>query len=88
MNGFDIKANESPEGDFIEAQDQMERGLQFKKLQCEILELPAKYQEVIALKYFEKKKISEICEILDKKEGTIKSLLSRAVDLLTEKIQN
>ena len=47
--------------------------------------LPEKYQEVLALRYFEDKKVSEIAEILGKKEGTVKSLLSRAVSKLQVK---
>ncbi|MBT9131235.1 MAG: hypothetical protein DDT42_01664 [candidate division WS2 bacterium] len=34
------------------------------------------------MRYFEKKKISEICKILGKKEGTVNSLLSRGLDKL------
>jgi len=44
--------------------------------------LPVKYQEVIALKYFESKSIREISEITAKSEGTVKSLLSRGVKKL------
>ena len=39
-----------------------------------------KYQEVLALRYFEQKPVTEICEILSKKEGTVKSLISRGLD--------
>ncbi|GAB5400217.1 MAG: sigma-70 family RNA polymerase sigma factor [Aureisphaera sp.] len=45
-------------------------------------QLPQKYQDVIALKYFEKLTIREISNILGIKEGTIKSLLSRGVKKL------
>jgi len=41
-----------------------------------------RYQEVIALRYFESKDIREISEILGKPEGTIKSLLSRGLEKL------
>ena len=43
------------------------------------------YQEVIALRYFEGKNNKEIAEILDIKEGTIKSLLSRGLERLRMK---
>jgi len=49
-----------------------------EKLQC----LDIKYQEVIALRYFEQKTNTEISVILDKNEGTIKSLLSRGLEKL------
>jgi len=41
---------------------------------------------VISLKYFEKLKIKEISVVLNKKEGTIKSLLSRGILYLKEKM--
>jgi RNA polymerase sigma-70 factor (ECF subfamily) len=47
--------------------------------------LPVKYQEVISLRYFESKSNREISEILDKKEGTVKSLISRGLEILREK---
>jgi RNA polymerase sigma-70 factor, ECF subfamily len=54
----------------------------FAKVQQLLKKLDTKYQEVISLRFFEKKSILEIAEILDKKEGTIKSLLSRGLDKL------
>jgi RNA polymerase sigma-70 factor (ECF subfamily) len=36
----------------------------------------------LSLKYFEKKSIIEVAEILNKKEGTVKSLLSRGTEKL------
>jgi len=56
-------------------------------LQSKINELPAKYQDVLALRYFEHKSVKEIAVILEKKEGTIKSLLSRAIEKLKEFLQ-
>ncbi len=47
-----------------------------------MLSLDIKYQEVIALRYFEQKSISEIGLILDKNEGTVKSLVSRGLEKL------
>lgn len=47
-----------------------------------LLKLDIKYQEVIALRYFEQKTNAEISQILDKNEGTIKSLLSRGLEKL------
>jgi RNA polymerase sigma-70 factor (ECF subfamily) len=38
----------------------------------------------LTLRYFEHKSLKEIAVILDKKEGTIKSLLSRGIDRLKE----
>ena len=44
--------------------------------------LPAKYRQVIALRFFEELPIRDISEILGKKEGTVKSLLSRGLGKL------
>jgi RNA polymerase sigma-70 factor, ECF subfamily len=49
--------------------------------------LPPKYQEVISLRYFEKKQISEVARILGKREGTVKSLLHRGLEKLRQKIE-
>jgi RNA polymerase sigma-70 factor (ECF subfamily) len=47
-----------------------------------LLKLDVKYQEVVALRYFEQKTNAEISEILGKNEGTVKSLLSRGLEKL------
>jgi RNA polymerase sigma-70 factor (ECF subfamily) len=49
--------------------------------------LPPKYQEVIALRFNEDKKMVEIAEILGKPEGTVRSLLSRALTKLRKAMQ-
>lgn len=60
----------------------------FRKAQNAIEKLNVKYQEVLSLRFFEKKSIFEISEILDKKEGTIKSLLSRGLEKLKIEFNN
>ena len=47
-----------------------------------LVKLPLKYQEVIALRYFEDKNLAEIAQILGKSENTVKSLLYRGIDRL------
>lgn len=64
------------------AELELEQHKEFLKIQTLLRRLPAKYQEVIALRYFEEKKIKEIAGILDKNEGTVKSLLSRGLEKL------
>ena len=54
----------------------------FLRIQKQLLGLPLSYQEVMALRYFEEKSISEISLITGKKEGTVKSLLSRGIEKL------
>jgi len=51
-------------------------------IRANLLKLDVKYQEVISLRYFEQKTNSEISSILDKNEGTVKSLLSRGLEKL------
>lgn len=66
--------------------EMMERELQafndFNQVRANLVKLDIKYQEVIALRYFEQKTNSEISAILDKNEGTVKSLLSRGLEKL------
>jgi len=68
-----------------ETEHQMANFEAFVEVQRQLKTLDIKYQEVIALKYFEEKSIAEISHILDKPEGTIKSLLSRGLDYLRQK---
>jgi RNA polymerase sigma-70 factor, ECF subfamily len=56
----------------------------YRLLQRALLELRAKYRTVIVLRYFEGKALSEICEITNKREGTVKSLLHRALAQLKD----
>jgi RNA polymerase sigma-70 factor (ECF subfamily) len=69
------------------AEEELDRHEEFLLLHRKLAELPAMYQEVITLKYFEKKKIREMVKILGKKEGTIKSLIHRGIEKLREKMQ-
>ena len=82
--GLELLSSHDPEGELIEAQEKLKQHQDFLEIQKKIVQLPAKYQEVIALRFFEKKQINEIAEILGKREGTIKSLLHRALDKLRE----
>lgn len=54
----------------------------YNRIRVNLLKLDIKYQEVIALRYFEQKTNKEISLILDKNEGTVKSLLSRRLEKL------
>ncbi len=71
-----------------EAEEKLRRHGEYLLLHKRLSELPARYQEVIILRFFEKKKIREIAEILGKKEGTIKSLLHRGLEKLREMMKN
>lgn len=56
----------------------------YRLLQRALRELGPKYRSVIVLRYFEGKSLSEICEITNKREGTVKSLLHRALAQLKD----
>jgi RNA polymerase sigma-70 factor (ECF subfamily) len=68
-----------------EVESEMLKHEQFLSVLNELKKLPVKYQEVIALRYFEGKENKEIAEILNIKEGTLKSLLSRGIEKLRQK---
>jgi RNA polymerase sigma-70 factor (ECF subfamily) len=70
------------ENELIEAETELARHKDFLVLQSKIKMLPVKYQEVIALRFFEDKSLKEISEILGKREGTVKSLLHRGLEKL------
>jgi len=44
--------------------------------------LPEKYQAVIALRYLEELPIAEVAQVMDKREGTVKSLIHRGLKRL------
>lgn len=69
-------------------EEEMQHNEDFARVQRSLKKLSVKYQEVLSLRYFEKKSIKEISEILDKKEGTIKSLLSRGLEKLKTEFNN
>lgn len=61
---------------------------EYLDLHSAISKLPPKYQEVIALRYFEDLNIDAIAEILQKPEGTVKSLIHRGVNQLRELVRS
>jgi len=73
--------------EILEAERVIENERTYKEVQKAIVQLPIKYQEVITLRFFEEKKLQEISTILNKKEGTIKSLLSRGLKRLQQELE-
>jgi RNA polymerase sigma-70 factor (ECF subfamily) len=61
---------------------------EFIRIQKCLTKMDLKYQDVISLRFFEKKPILEIAAILHKKEGTVKSLLSRGIKRLRDLLKN
>lgn len=69
------------------AEQQLQNYQDFQKVQEVLQLLPVKYQEVIALRYFEELSFKDISSILNKKEGTIRSLLSRGLEKVRIKLK-
>jgi RNA polymerase sigma-70 factor (ECF subfamily) len=64
------------------AHEEISKNLLFLELHQALTCLKNRYQDVITLRFFENKKVKEIAEILNKSEGTVKSLLHRALKQL------
>ncbi len=75
-------SNTNLEKEMLQAEEALEQHEEFLKIQAQICELSLKYQEVISLRYFEGKKLSEIAEIIGKNENTTKALLYRGLEKL------
>jgi RNA polymerase sigma-70 factor (ECF subfamily) len=73
---------DTPLDEVLEAEKALKKHEDFLILQQNISKLNLRYQEVIVLRFFEKKRIREIAEILGKKEGTVKSLIHRGLKKL------
>jgi RNA polymerase sigma-70 factor, ECF subfamily len=84
--GFDITDYSNAETERTLLEEELEKHRDFLKINNRIKKLDMKYQEVISLRFYEQKSIKEIAFILGKKEGTVKSLLSRGMDTLRENI--
>lgn len=87
QHGFEMVDERDFVEDLINAQALLDRHQTFLNAQQHIAGLPIKYQEVLVLRFAENKKIPEIAQILNKKEGTIKSLLSRGLQLLRKNLE-
>ena len=82
--GIDFTDHSNAETESIKLQNELEKHQEFMRVNDSLRMLDIKYQEVIALRFFEHKSIKEIAMILSKKEGTVKSLLSRGIEKLKE----
>jgi RNA polymerase sigma-70 factor (ECF subfamily) len=70
----------SSESELLAAEAELKKAEDFLVLHEIIAQLPARYQEVIVLRFFENKRVHEISQILGKREGTVKSLLHRGLE--------
>lgn len=79
---FEPAILENAQTELIAAQEIVQKHSEFLEIKKLLTKIPVKYQEVIALRYFDQMKIAEIAEILQKKEGTVRALLSRGLSKL------
>ena len=86
--GIDITDRSNAETESIKLQDELDKHQEFMQINDYLKKIDIKYGEVISLRFFENKSIKEIAIILNKKEGTIKSLLSRGIEKLKENIKS
>jgi len=83
----EIPSKDNPDEELKMAEKELKSKEEFIKLHQSISKLDLIYQTVITLRFFDKKKISEIGQILGKPEGTIKSQIHRALKELKKLIQ-
>lgn len=62
--------------------------LEMETVKRALKKLNGDYQEIIIWHYLDELEIKEIAEILDKREGTVRTLLSRALNELREALKN
>ena len=75
-------SNPSPENELAQAEEELRKHEEFLSVHENISKISCRYQEVITLRYFEHKHLKDIGVILGKSEGTVKSLLHRALKKL------
>lgn len=85
--GYELADAHDIHDELVSAQFELERHAQWLSVHAELKTLPLKYQEVIMLRFFEDKNLVEIAQILGKRHGTIKSLMSRGLAKLRQQMQ-
>jgi RNA polymerase sigma-70 factor (ECF subfamily) len=77
--GFEVADKKNPSLDDVIADTQ-----DVEKVKKAISELPESYREVLIMKFIEELSNSEIAKILEKKEGAVRTLISRAIGRIDE----
>ena len=80
-------ADHSAEDEIVRVAAELRRHREYFALRENVAQLPSKYREVIALRFFEGKQISEIGEILGRRQGAVKSLLHRGIEKLRKRME-
>jgi RNA polymerase sigma-70 factor (ECF subfamily) len=80
---------ETPEmrAELVSGKEELNKHEAYLDLTNYVAKLPARYREVITLKYFEDKQLKQIADILGKPEGTVKSLLHRSIEQLRKMME-
>ncbi|OJI06340.1 hypothetical protein BK004_04210 [bacterium CG10_46_32] len=87
QSGIELKDEYDLMQEILDQEKELEQAREWTKARKILVGLPEKYQEVLSLRYFEDKKIAEIASILGKREGTVKSLISRGTAMLRKGMQ-
>lgn len=85
--GFEPSVMDDVEEEIIAAEEKLERHQQFLEVKEQMDLLDPKYQEVLHLRFFQKLKIDQIAQVLNKKPGTVKSLVSRGLAKLRHQVE-
>jgi RNA polymerase sigma-70 factor (ECF subfamily) len=80
IEGFDVPVSSSSNRDKTEDDEQMER------LESAIARLPIKMKQAVVLHYLQKLTIAEAAEAAGVRKGTLKSRLSRALEVLRKDV--
>ncbi len=86
-HGFETPSTTDLLAEISAVQDQLVRNEQYQIVLISLKTLPIHYQEVLTLRFLEEMKIAEIADVLNKREGTVKSLISRGLTLLRTAVQ-
>jgi RNA polymerase sigma-70 factor (ECF subfamily) len=70
-----------------DAQEKADQNSAFTRIHKQLRQLPGKYQDVIVMHYLEEQTVPQIAALLGKKEGTVKSLISRGIAKLRTEAQ-
>jgi RNA polymerase sigma-70 factor (ECF subfamily) len=84
--GMEFASRQDLQEEVMQAQEQLETNTVYMQVLKAMRTLPVIYQEVITLRFMDEHSLKEICGILEKKEGTVKSLISRGIRMLREKM--
>jgi RNA polymerase sigma-70 factor (ECF subfamily) len=84
---YEPRSSNSLNEELENAQKAIDNNSLFALVHAELVKLPPLYQEVLSMRFFDSMKISEISAALNKKAGTVKSILSRGLSMIRGSMQ-